>query len=223
MIEAGRNGRPSNVAKRAVFAVSTAPPGSNTLAVTPVPMRSCAQIRVAASRNASVRRIALARYRGSARRDIDDFAKAAGDHGRGDTARHQENAVNIGVNDALPFIDIRAPKRSTGAGRAHGGIVHQDLDRAERRDGFVVDALAVPPLPHVSNNRNDAVARAERACACERFIELRRLPRCDGRDARAGLRESKRHGASKTPAPAREDNVAAGEAVARLDHVRRVH
>ena len=65
---------------------------------------------------------------------MDDVAAAAGDHGRGNGSRNQEDALQVSVKDALPVV-FGFFVNGAKAGAANAGVVDEDRDGAEFRFG----------------------------------------------------------------------------------------
>src|SRR5205085_11120593 len=131
--------------------------------------------------------------------DVDDAPPARGHHVRGCAAGHQERAVHVGDDDLSPDAGIGLPEfQRAGLWRAIemdgplSGIVYQDTERAEGRYRLGNGPLAVRYGGDIAGHAADAAGECliELAdCLRERCaIKLRE------HDARAGARETFRHG-----------------------------
>src|SRR5262249_44896366 len=75
------------------------------------------------------------------RGDVDDPAAAGARHGLYDGAAHQERAIEIDADDAVPFLDRKGVDVDTAGDRVDAGIVDENVDAAERGER-VGDAAA---------------------------------------------------------------------------------
>ena len=121
------------------------------------------------------------------RADVDDLAAARLLHGRIDRLRAQEGAGEVGVDDAVPFLEI---ERVRGLADVDAGIVDEDVDPAE---------LAADALDHARDRGlvGDVGGDRDRLDAAPRELGDRRvrflLVAPDDRDAGAGVRQPARH------------------------------
>jgi hypothetical protein len=134
MTSGGMSCERSGAIARGTSRVSAAPPGTNTLAVTPLPSSSCASVRGFGA--------AIGLHKGSPHRvetgrDIDDATPPLRQKCRQHGPRHQESGNDVDINDPAKLFRRRFPRFSdrlifsaqeTGA---DGGIVDQNIEVAK--------------------------------------------------------------------------------------------
>src|SRR5580704_7462658 len=139
----GRNSRlRSATAPSAMIRVSVIPPGTSTLAVTPVPARSAdRRRRFGRGLAGTIEDVALAQHRAEAGGDRDDAAALGTKHVRHDRPGHHQGSRRVYRDKAAPLLrrDFPKPNRvaaAVGADRilADPRVVDQDVDPARLAD-----------------------------------------------------------------------------------------
>src|SRR5262245_9817520 len=137
---------------------------------------------------------------------VDDPPPAAVLHLRPDQPRQPDRGEQFLIEVLPPDLLGDLLER---AGARFAGIVHHDVDLAQRRHGFVVGAADIGRDRHVALHRNDAPARRARD-ARRRLIEGLAPARHDG-DVGAFRREPRRHAEADALAAAGDHGGAPGK------------
>ena len=140
-----------------------------------------------------VGREALALHGDEAGRDVDDAAPARVEQVRHGGACHQEDAVDVGVDDHAPGVGLDGPERRArldevlvDVSHAAAGVVDQAVDDTELGQRLAHDALAILLGRDIGLERQDAVLATNLARIGGGFFELRPFARRGDGDLGAG-------------------------------------